>query len=229
MRPKAAARARRLDATAQITMIQDEGLVSYAACGLPYFVAGLVKPRNALIVRHPASFKKISNVDVLINTRVDSIDISKKVNVTAVSEGRSYSIDYDKLVIATGARGCSKLPGGDLKGVHILKNVPDADEIIALIGETTTKKAVIIGAGLIGVEMAESLVARGFEVTIVEALDNVLAALLDSEMSDMVTKHLASKGIILKLNQKIMAFEGEAGRIRRAVTDKETWKQGWSL
>ena len=222
--PKTAARARRLDAAAQITMIQDEGLISYAACGLPYFVAGLVKPRNALIVRDPAAFKKINNVDVVINTRVDSIDkSSKKVNVTAVSEGRSYNIDYDKLVIATGARAVvPKLPGVDLKGVHILKNVPDADEIITLIGEATTKKAVIVGAGLIGVEMAEALVARGFEVTIVEALDNVLAALLDSEISDMVAKHMKSKGVILKLGQKIMAFEGEAGKVRRAVTDKET-------
>lgn len=222
--PKTAARARRLNPTAKITMIQDEALVSYAACGLPYFIAGLVKPRNALMVRDAAAFKKISNVDVLINTRVDSIDrAARKINVTGTAEGKSYALDYEKLVISTGAAPVVPgLPGIDLKGVHVLKRVPDADEIIALIGQSVTKKAVIVGAGLIGVEMAEALVAQGFQVTIVEAMDNVLAALLDNEMSDMVAKHMREKGVMLKLGQKLTAFEGEAGKVKRTVTDKET-------
>jgi NADPH-dependent 2,4-dienoyl-CoA reductase/sulfur reductase-like enzyme/rhodanese-related sulfurtransferase len=222
--PKTAARARRLDPTAQITMVQDESMVSYAACGLPYFIAGMVKPRNALMVRDVAAFKNISNVDVLISTRVDSIDRAfHKINVTGKAESKSYVLDYDKLVIATGAPAIVPgIPGVDLKGVHVLKNVPDADEIITLIGEAAVKKAVIVGAGLIGVEMAEALVTRGFEVTVVEAMDNVLAALLDNEMSDIVANHLKSRGVILKLGQKIIAFEGEDGRVRRAVTDKET-------
>ena len=222
--PKAAARARRLDPAAQITMVQDESMVSYAACGLPYFIAGQVKPRNALIVRDSAAFKKINNVDVLLNTHVDSIDrAAHKINITSTADGKTSSLEYDKLIISTGAGAVvPRIPGVDLKGVHILKNVPDADEIIALIGQALTKKAIIVGAGLIGVEMAEALVTRGFEVTIVEALDNALAALLDSEMADLVTKHLNAKGVILKLGQKITAFEGEDGKVRRAVTDKET-------
>ena len=130
--PKTAARVRRLDPRAKITMIQDESMVSYAACGLPYFIAGLVKPRNRLMVRDAAAFKKLSNVDVLINTRVDSIDrAGHKVNVTDLLEKRHYTMVYDKLVIATGAGAVvPKIPGIDLKGVHILKNIPDADEIM---------------------------------------------------------------------------------------------------
>ena len=103
--PKTAARARRLDPNAIITIIQDEALVSYAACGMPYFVEGLVKARTELIVRNAAAFKKINNIDVLLETRVDRIDrVAHKVHITKISDGTSGIIDYDKLVIATGAR-----------------------------------------------------------------------------------------------------------------------------
>ena len=226
--PKAAARLRRLDAHAGITMLQDEALISYAGCGLPYFIGGSVKPRNMLIHRDVASFKKISNVDVLINTRVDSIDrATHKINVTDTAAARSYTLDYDKLVIATGANPViPPLKGIDLKGIHVVKRVPDADQIIALLDKSVSKKAVIVGAGLIGVEMAEALVARGFIVTIVEALERVLAALLDDEISDLVAKHMQDKGIVLKLGQKITAFEGSDGNVSHAVTDSERIEAG---
>jgi NADPH-dependent 2,4-dienoyl-CoA reductase/sulfur reductase-like enzyme/rhodanese-related sulfurtransferase len=222
--PKTAARARRLDHNAQITMIQDEALISYAGCGLPYYISGSVKSRNALLVRDADAFKKISNVDVLINTKVESIDrVDHKVNVTDQQTGRKYALNYDKLVIATGANPVVPLLEGiNLRGVHILKRVPDADEIIGLMTESVAKKAVIIGAGLIGVEMAEALVVRGFEVTMVEALDTVLPALLDDEVAGLLANHLKSKRVVLKLGQKIVRFEGEDGRLRRALTDKET-------
>ena len=226
--PKTAARLRRLDAHAGITMLQDEALISYAGCGLPYFIGGSVKPRNMLIHRDVASFKKISNVDVLINTRVDSIDrATHKINVTDTAAARSYTLDYDKLVIATGANPViPPLKGIDLKGIHVVKRVPDADQIIALLDKSVSKKAVIVGAGLIGVEMAEALVARGFIVTIVEALERVLAALLDDEISDLVAKHMQDKGIVLKLGQKITAFEGSDGNVSHAVTDSERIEAG---
>ena len=221
--PKAAARLRRLDAHAVITMVQDEALISYAGCGLPYFIAGSVKPRNMLIHRDVSSFKKISNVDVLINTRVDSIDrTAHKINVTDTAGAKSYALDYDRLVIATGANPViPPLKGIELKGIHVLKRVPDADDIIALLDKSVSKKAVIVGAGLIGVEMAEALVARGFAVTMVEALERVLAALLDEEISDLVAKHMQDKGIALKLGQKITGFEGSEGKVSHANTDKE--------
>jgi NADPH-dependent 2,4-dienoyl-CoA reductase/sulfur reductase-like enzyme/rhodanese-related sulfurtransferase len=226
--PKTAARLRRLDPTASITMLQDEALISYAGCGLPYFIGGSVKPRNMLIHRDVASFKKISNVDVLINTRVDSIDrAARKVNVTDTAGVKSYSLDYDKLVIATGANPLvPPLKGIDLNGIHVVKRVPDADQIIALLNKSVSKKAVIVGAGLIGVEMAEALLARGFAVTMVEALERVLAALVDEEISDLLAKHMQEKGVVLKLGQKITAFGGSDGNVSHAVTDKERIEAG---
>lgn len=221
--PKTAARARRLDAEAKITMIQDEALISYAGCGIPYYISGAVKSRKELLVRSVNAFKKIYNVDVLINTRVDSIDRTlHRVNVTDLNNGNKYSVDYDKLIIATGAYPVvPPLEGINLKGVHVVKRVPDADEIIELINESKSKKAVIVGAGLIGVEMSEALMSRGYEVTMVEALDNVLPGILDPEISALLAKHMQSKGIVLRLNQKITRFEGVDGRLQTAVTDQE--------
>jgi len=222
--PKTAARARRLDASAQITMLQDEELISYAGCGLPYYISYVVKSRNALLVRDAATFKKISNVDVLTATRVDRIDRSAhRIDVTALTEGRQYSIAYDKLVIATGANPVvPPIKGIDLKGVHVLKRVPDADEIKALINESTSKKAIVVGAGLIGIEMVEALSARGLKVTVVEALDKVLPGILDEEISDLLADNVRSKGVTLKLGQKVVEFKGEGDRVSHVVTDSET-------
>ncbi len=222
--PKTAARARRLDGKAQITMIQDESLISYAACGLPYYVSRKVKSRDMLLVRDAAAFKKISNVDVLMSTRVDSIDrTGHKVHVIDLPTGNKYAIDYDKLVISTGARPViPPLEGINLQGVHVVKTLPDADAIVELADESHVKRAAIVGAGLIGMEMAEALTAHGIEVTIIEALDHVLPALLDDEISDLLAKPMTTMGIEFKLGQKIVRFEGDNGQLKKAVTDKES-------
>jgi len=222
--PKTAARARRLDATAQITMVQDEELISYAGCGLPYYISNVVRPRDALLVRDAAAFKQISNVDVLAATRVDRIDrTAHKIDVTSLAEGRHYSIDYDKLVIATGSSPfVPPIKGINLKGVHVLKRVPDADEIRDLITASISKKAIVVGAGLIGVEMVEALSARGLEVTVIEALYKVLPGILDEEISDLLADHIKRKKVILKLGQKVVEFRGEGDSVSHAVTDKET-------
>ena len=222
--PKTAARARRLDSSAQITMVQDEELISYAGCGLPYYISNVIKSRNALLVRDAAAFKRISNVDVLSGTRVESIDRAvHKVNLIELAAGKKYSLNYDKLVIATGSNPLvPSIKGINLKGVHVLKRVPDADEIRTLIDESVTKKAVIVGAGLIGVEMAEALAARGLDVTMIEALDKVLPGILDEEISDLLANHIKSKGITLKLGQKVVEFAGEAEKVSRTITDKQS-------
>lgn len=222
--PKTAARTRRLDGSASITMIQDEAIVSYAGCGLPYYISGMIESRNALMVRDAADFKKLNNIDVQVNTRVDSIDRAEhKLNVRDLAGNRTYSMDYDKLVISTGSYPfIPPLEGINLRGVHVLKRVPDADEIISFISEISAKKAVIIGAGLIGVEVAEAFISKGIEVSIVEALDKALAAILDPEISDLLGKHMVEKSINLKLGQKIVRFEGQDGKLLKAVTDKET-------
>ena len=222
--PKAAARARRLDANANITMVQDEVYTSYAACGLPYFISGLVKSGNELMVRNAEAFKRISNVDVLIHTRADSIDrAAHQVHITNLLDLQTSALQYDKLVLATGANPIiPPIKGIDLQGVHVLKKIPDAEEIIALMTASVTHKAVIVGAGLIGMEMTESLVSKGFEVTIIEALDRLLAAVVDEEITDLIARHVKGKGVTLKLGQRIVGFEGEKGHVQRAVTDKES-------
>lgn len=221
--PKVAARIRRLDPNAIITIVQDEALVSYAACGLPYFVAGMIKARTELIVRNAEAFKKINNVDVLLETRVDRIDRSAhRIYTTRLKDGAADVLEYDKLIIATGANPVvPSIEGIKLKGIYSLKRVPDAEAIIAMAKASAKKKAVIVGAGLIGVEMAEALVARGMEVTVVEALDKVLAAILDDEISDIAAKHMADRGVNLKLGQKIISFSGEDGHVSSATTDRE--------
>ena len=222
--PKTAARTRRLDATANIIMVQDEELISYAGCGLPYYISDIIKSRNALLVRDAATFKNISNVDVLTATRVDRIDrAAHRIEVTSLVDDRHYSIDYDKLVIATGSSPVvPPIMGINLKGIRVLKRVPDADEIRALIKESISQKAIVVGAGLIGVEMAEALSARGMAVTVVEALDKVLPGILDEEISDLLADHVKSKGVTLKLGQKVVEFRGTGERVSHAVTDKET-------
>ena len=176
------------------------------------------------MVRNAEAFKRISNVDVLIYTRADSIDrTAHKVNITNLLDGKTSTLDYDKLVLATGADPVvPPIKGIDLQGIHVLKKIPDAEEIIALMTASVTHKAVIVGAGLIGMEMAESLVTKGFEVTVIEALDRLLSAIADEEITDLLARHVKSKGVILKLGQKIVAFEGELGRVKHAITDKET-------
>ncbi len=222
--PKAAARARRLDPNAIITIVQDEAFVSYAACGLPYFVSGMVRARTELIVRNAAAFKKINNVDVLLETRVDRIDrASHEIYTTNLKDGAAGVLKYDKLVISTGANPVMPpVEGINLKGIYSLKRVPDAEAVIAMAKASAMKKAVIVGAGLIGMEMAEALVARGMEVTVVEALDRVLATILDEEISDVTAKHVAGKGVNLKLGQKIVSFSGTDGHVSSATTDRET-------
>ncbi len=221
--PKTAARVRRLDQRARITIIQEEELISYAGCGLPYYISGAVDSTDVLLVRDAEAFKKISNTDVLLNTRVVNIDRSRhKIDTVNCNSGEKGALNYSKLVISTGARPLvPAIQGIELNGVNVLKRVSDAEEITRMMGQCRRKKATIIGAGLVGMEMAEALVSRGFEVTIVEAMNTVLPALLDEEISCLLVNELKNKGITIKLAQKVTRFEGENGSLRRLYTETE--------
>jgi NADPH-dependent 2,4-dienoyl-CoA reductase/sulfur reductase-like enzyme/rhodanese-related sulfurtransferase len=222
--PKAAARARRCDPTAKITIIEEGELISYASCGLPYYISGAITKRNNLLVRTAVDFKNINNIDVLLGTKAEAIDrVGHKVQMVNVSDGQSSTLEYDKLVIATGTKPVRPpLQGRDLKGVFWIKDVPDTDRIQAWVTSMGIKKAVIIGAGLIGIEMAEVLMVRGLEVTIVEAMSGVLPGILDEEISTPLARYLTQKGIVLKLQERVASFEGEDGCLRKVITDKST-------
>ena len=224
--PKAAARARRLDQKAKITIIEEEENLSTATCGLPYYIGGVIKNQSKLIARRPDFFKEQMNIDVLNNTRAVAID-RKAHQVELLSLGTKTTIRYDKLVLATGGiPAVPNLEGRHLGGIFTLTKLKDAVAIRSLIAPHDIKKAIIVGAGLIGIEMAENFIAQGLEVTMIEALDWVLPAMLDFEIAAPVEKHLRSKGINLILGQRVAGFEGDAdGWVRKVVT-KDTAFEG---
>ncbi len=227
--PKAAARAKRLDPTAEITIIEKGNDVSYGACGLPFYLEGEVKDISELtatpvgIPRSPAFFKAVKGVDVKVKTEAVSINRDRKtVTVKYLDAGGVEELPYDKLVIATGSTPVRPpIPGIDLEGIHCLKTLEDGSTIKSAMEGAQGKKAVIIGGGLIGLECIEPLIKAGFEVHVVEKLPFVLPALLDQEMAAPLMGHLKSKGVILHCNDGVEAFEDDGnGRIARVRTEQ---------
>ena len=224
--PKAAARARRCDPHARITIIEQGTTVSEGSCGLPYFVGGEVASDKALLIRTPRYFKEVSDIDVMTGTRATAIHRdSHELEVVNVTTGAISRLPYDKLVLATGAMPVvpGSLAGKDLRGVFTLTKLADANAIVRALSTGAIKKAVVVGAGLIGIESAEALKNRGLDVSLVEALPHALPALLDPDMSLHVEKELASMGVNLFLGQRVLRLEGDAEEsVRRVVTERAT-------
>ena len=220
--PKTAARARRLDPNSQITIIEQGENLSTATCGLPYYVSGVIRRRNNLLVVDDMYFRDIMNIDVLLSTRATAINRKEHtVGILDLNINQVSSIPYDKLVLATGSVPVlPAIPGIDLAGIYSLTRLQDADVLREMVLPEKTKHAVVIGAGLIGMETAEALVTRGLEVTLIEALDTVLPALLDFEIARYVEKHLQGRGVTFLSGQKVTGFEGnEKNRVCRGVTE----------
>ncbi|MGB9860016.1 MAG: FAD-dependent oxidoreductase [Moorellaceae bacterium] len=233
--PKAAARARRLDPQAEITLVEQGSYLSYAGCGLPYYIGGLVKDRRELmstaagVVRDAAFFKGVKNINVLTRTRALAIDRrAKEVQVMDLETGETRSLPYDKLVLATGSTPVRPpIPGLDLGRVYTLGSMEEAVAIREALSSGQVDKAVIIGGGLIGLEMAEALHmaaqshGRDLRVTLVEALPQLVSAQLDADMAALVAQHLRAKGVELHLGCKVLRLEGdEEGRVRAVVTEQ---------
>lgn len=205
----AAARLRRLDEKAEIIMFDKGPHVSYAACGLPYFLDDrIIHDQNKLIVRTPEQFMRKNNIDARVNNIVTSIDReNKKVEVEDLEKGKKYRENYDKLIISTGASPFRpNIPGIDTDGVFTLWDIPDAVKIKEYIKEKDVKKVVIVGGGAIGLEVAENLTETGMEVTIVELSDHLIAP-LDADMALPVLKYVREKGIEVILNDGVTAIE----------------------
>jgi NADPH-dependent 2,4-dienoyl-CoA reductase/sulfur reductase-like enzyme len=221
--PKAAARARRCDQQAQITIVEQGKNLSVATCGLPYYVSGVIDNRQQLIQRGADFFKEVMNIDVLTQTRAVAIDRkAHRVEILNLGTNRTSTIEYDKLVLATGSTpAVPDLKGKNLEGVFTLSKIEEAQAIRSLVSPHRIKKAVIIGAGLIGLEMAEALTSQRLEVSVVEALDWALPAILDFEAGAYVEKHLREKGINLLLGQRVTGFEGDGqGWVDKVITEK---------
>jgi NADPH-dependent 2,4-dienoyl-CoA reductase/sulfur reductase-like enzyme/rhodanese-related sulfurtransferase len=203
----AAARARRLSEEAHIILFERGPDVSFANCGLPYYLGGEITARDRLLVVTPERLRQRFNLDVRPRSSVEAIDrIGKTVRVRDLATGREYRESYDKLILAPGAAPLRPpLPGIDLPGVFTLRNLQDMDRIKERL-DANVRQAVIVGAGFIGLELAENFVRRGIATTVVELQDQVLPP-LDREMTTPIAEHLAEKGISLLLGQSAAAFE----------------------
>ena len=227
--PKAAAKARRLDEHASITVVQKETDLSMASCGYPYYVGGVFDDRSLLvstpagIVRDPTFFQKAKAIEALVQTEAVAIDrTTKTVTCRHLVSGEERVLPYDKLVIATGARPVyPPVPGLDLDGVHTLQSLGDADALRAIRDAKQIKEAVIVGGGLIGFEVCEALRLAGIETTIIEKMPAVLG-FLDPHLSRLVANYVRTQGADIITGNGVAAFLGEHGKLTGVKLDNGT-------
>ncbi|OTN89768.1 hypothetical protein A5819_002266 [Enterococcus sp. 7E2_DIV0204] len=208
-----ATRLRRLSEEIEIIVLEKGPYVSFANCGLPYYVSGEISDRSELILQTPEQLKKRFNIDVYPETEAISIDRKNKTIVTN-SKGKEEQITYDKLILSPGAEPVIPPIEGlaDATNVYTLRNVPDVDKIVTTVKQERPKQAVVIGAGFIGLEMAENLSHLGIEVTLVEAAPQILPP-LDEEMAAFVEKELKQKGITVYTGAAATAFKESGEKI----------------
>ena len=209
----AAARARRLSEDAEIVVLERGPDVSFANCGLPYYVGGEIAPRDKLLVAKPKLLRERFRLDVRTRSSVEAIDRqAKKVRVKELDTGREYEETYDALILAPGATPLRPpIPGIDLPNVLTLRNLDDVDRIKARV-DSDAKRVVVVGAGFIGLELAENFVKRGVETVVVELQSQVLPP-LDPEMTVPIVEALTSRGVRVILGDSANAFEAAGGGV----------------
>lgn len=205
----AAARLRRLDEKAEIIILERGEYVSFANCGLPYYIGGVITDREDLTLQTPQSFKARFNIDVrVLNEAVKVSPDTKTVTVKNLRTGETYEESYDNLILSMGAEPIRpNIEGADGSNVFTLRNIPDTLKIKKYIDTAKPRSAVVIGGGYIGVEMAENLAEAGLKVAIVELADHLIAP-LDFDMAADVHRYIKSKGIYLHLNNGVKAISG---------------------
>ncbi len=207
-----ATRCRRLDETAEIILLDRGPYVSFANCGLPYYVGGVIKEESKLLLANEALFRNRFNIEVRTRHEALAIDREKQeIEVRDLASGRVYRERYDALVLSPGASAIRPpLPGIDLPGIFVLRSIPDSREIRAWIEAKQARSAVVVGGGFIGLEMAENLAHRGLSVTVVEMLNQVMPP-LDPEMARPIQEHLEAHGIRMALGDGVAGFEQPPG------------------
>ncbi len=209
----AAARARRLSEDASITILEKGPYVSFANCGLPYALGGLIEDREELLLQTPESLKERFNLDVLINTEALAIDRTQDtVKARNLITGQELILSYDFLILSPGAEAIRPaLPGMNSKNVFTLQTLPDLDKIQTCISETNLKSAAVIGGGFIGIEAAENLVKRGIEVTLIERGDQIFPP-ADRDTAEFLHQEMKTHGVHLLLNSELKSIESAPGR-----------------
>ncbi len=218
----AAARLRRLDEKAEIIMFERGEYISFANCGLPYYIGGEINKKSALTLQTPQSFNSRFNVDVRVWNEVTAIDPEKKqVTVHNVQTGEDYTESYDELILSPGAAPLvPKMDGVDDPRVFTLRNIPDTVKIRDYVEEEFPESAVVVGGGYIGVEMAENLKKAGLKVTIVELADHVIAP-LDGDMAAEVHRYLRDQGVELMLGKAVQSMEDKGGKLMLHLSEGE--------
>lgn len=227
--PKAAAKALRLDPTAEISVIERERFLSYAGCGLPYFLAGKVKDLSTLMttqdgdLRDPDFFRRVKGIAIYNRTECIAIDRSaKEVEIRYQKNGETRRLPYDKLILATGGRPIRPaIEGMDLEPIFTLNRMEDARGLRLAVNRHAGGDAVIIGGGLIGIEAAEALVACGLRVTVIEAREQILRA-LDPDLARLVALHALRHGVRILTGEKVVRIDGEGGAVRAVVTERSS-------
>lgn len=216
----AAARLRRLDEKAEITIIERTGYVSYANCGLPYYVSGVIKERSELMLQTPSGFRTRFNIDVRVKQEAVSIDTEDKtVTIRRLRDDSEYTLQYDILILAPGAKPLvPRMPGIESDRIHTVRTVEDVLLMKDIVAASHTRKAVIAGGGYIGLEMAENLVEAGVETIIVQRPDQLLKP-LDRDMASILHDHVRRKGVILELGKEVVGYETEADGIVTKLKD----------
>ena len=224
--PKAAARLRRLNPEAEITIVERGKILSYAGCGMPYYVSGDIADYRSLnstpsgIPRDSVFFRNVKDINVLDRTLARSIDRKRKtVDVVHVETGESRTLPYDKLVLATGGQPVDlPIEGVGLNGVFRLWQPEDALAMSQVIAANGAKTAVIIGGGLIGVEMTEALTKRGLDVTVVEMMPHILPGLLDEEVAAYLTRYIRSQGVDILTGNRVKQIVGDdQGNVTKVI------------
>ncbi len=218
--PKAAAKARRIDNSAEVIILQKDGDLSMASCGYPYYIGGFFDDRNMLlctptgVVRNPQFYLNAKDIEARVNTEVTTVDRkAKTVSFRDTLTEEAGSMNYDKLIIATGSLSrMPPVPGVGLSGITPLQSIKDADFLRKVKDEGKIKKAVVIGGGLIGIETCEALQLAGIEITVIELLPQLLT-FLDWELAKLIENHVKSKGTNVITDNGIAAFIGEEGRL----------------
>ena len=224
--PKVAAKVVRLRPDADVTVVEKGEFLSYAGCGLPYYISGVVAEQKELmstpigVLRDPGFFQKVKNVRVLNRTEATEIDRKgRRIRIRNLESNEESWLDYDKLVLATGANPVvPQIPGVNLPNIFTLHGVEDAEGIKTALAEDKARDVVVVGGGLIGIEVTEALVHKGCRVTVVEMLPQILR-ILDEEMAALVAGHLESHGVKVLTGTRVESFEGN-GRVTAVLTDK---------
>jgi len=226
--PKAACRFKRLHPKARVTMIDKNDTISYGGCGIPYFVAGEVSESMQLrttsfnMVRDEEFFKEVKGVDVFPLTEALRIDREKRhVHIRRLGSGETDVLSYDKLVLATGSTPRRLyLPGEELEGVHYVSSPYDAVRIRDAISKGIVEKAVVVGSGFVGLEMAEAFADMwDIETTVIEIADQIMPRYMSPELAKMGQQHMEENGVSFHLNETVERLEGE-NRVKRVVTNK---------